>query len=224
MTDSADAYEGKLKRRRRWLWWLVSWSLFALAVVFVAKLIFIRAVTVSDQSMYPGIDGGSVIWCIMGGDPEVSDIVLVDLDGKPVLRRIVAGPGGTVRVSSEGIEVDGDLIARSEVEDQTYFSQIDGALGVREVTCHYARSEIGELDVGVCTLGQLARDEDPLELSDDEYYVRCDNRAFCARRESSEGVVKRTQIRGRARWLMGTSDDSDQPFYKRWFGRFESLN
>ena len=195
-----------------------------LMVLFVAKLLFIRAVTVSDQSMYPNIEASSEIWCITGGDPAVGHIVLVDLEGKPALRRVIAGPGNTVLASSLGIEVDGDMIARSEVEDRTYYSVTEGVLGVRELTCRHAIEEIGEWSVGVCTLGPTARDRDPLELGDDEFYVRCDNRAFCARRENSEGVVTRAQIRGRARWLMSAADDSDQPFYKRWFGRLESLH
>lgn len=192
-------------------------------VVFVGKLIFVRAVTVSDQSMYPNIEADSEIWCLTGGEPELGDVVLVDVEGKPALRRIIAGPGSTVRPSAEGVEVDGELIVRSEVEDRVYYSRTEGALGVRELTCYHATETIGELHVGVCTLGQSARDAEPVELDDDTYYVRCDNRAFCARRESSEGVVTTAQIRGRARWLMGSADDSDQPFYKRWIGRFESL-
>ena len=224
LSDAADKYEGRLRRRRRWLFRLVSCFLVVVLAVVVAKLIFVRAVTVGDQSMYPNIAADSEIWCLQGAEPQIGDIVLVDFDGNLALRRLIAGPGSTVGVVSGDLEIDGESIQRPERSDHIYYSRSEGAVGVRQLTCTQVTEEIGELQVDVCALDQTSRDEDSLELSNNEYYVRCDNRAFCARRETSEGVVDETQIRGRALWLMATRDDSELPFYKRWFGRFESLN
>jgi signal peptidase I len=213
----------------RWLRRLLLLVLIAAALASVYRLLFTTTVMVPDGSMYPTLAQGSSVLAVTTQDVEAGDLVLMRVENGMVLRRVLAGPGATVAQTPEGIVVDGALLPREVRGPHPWFHEDPQTLGQPgssgiEMTCDEAGETVAGRVVRLCIDRGSERAHETIELAEDELYVRCDNRAFCAHRSAREGPVPRAWIEGRVVFLMGTRDDSDQPFYKRWIGRFESVD
>ncbi|MBN1946090.1 MAG: hypothetical protein JW797_10460 [Bradymonadales bacterium] len=221
--SSLTDLEQRMPRRRRLLKCILVFVGLLLVVAFVLRLLFVRWIEFTDQSMYPSVTQFSRILALRSGTCKVGDLVWFHQDGMKLVRRVVAGPGSTVQQTVDGLVVDGVLLERRPVDVHTYYLRHLSGGSSMALTCGQVVERIGEKNVRLCVDGQSERDLDPIRLSDEEIYVRCDNRAFCSRRQESEGRLRLTEVQAIGYWLMSTRDDSDQPFYKRWFGRFERL-
>lgn len=222
---SPDRYERRLRRRGCLIRWGLFTILFLVGTALLINWLFLTRgqLAVPDQSMFPSVEGGSTVLFRKGGIPSPGDVVLIGLDGHPAIRRVIATGGSTVEQTEAGLIVDGQVLERDAGDEVVYLVREADRRAVREQDCQMAVEHIGAREVRVCVDRRSERDREPIELAEEEIYVRCDNRAFCARREGSEGLARLEDLEGIALFLMSTRDDSDQPFYKRWFGRFESL-
>jgi hypothetical protein len=209
---TADEFERRIRRRRRFVRVILSLLLTIIGLALVAKLFFVMWVEVGDQSMYPAVEYGSTLLCLTRVEPEEGDVVVLEMDGRLTVRRVVAGPGSTVRQTADGIEIDGQLLSRTVADLHEYSSPGSSARSVTTLICDAVDEIIGEHEVRICVDSRSERAGERIQLADDELYVRCDNRAFCARREVSEGIVSLQSVRARARWLMWTRDDGFVPF------------
>jgi signal peptidase I len=78
--------------------------------------------TVASASMQPGLQEGDVVVAdrsrgVCGTTtPTPGDVVIVDRDGTPWIRRIVAGPGQTVHVRGGVLYIDGQAVRRERAE------------------------------------------------------------------------------------------------------------
>jgi len=81
--------------------------------------------TVSSSSMQPGLQGGDVVVADRphgecgATTPTPGDVVIVDHDGAPWVRRIVAGAGQTVRMHEGVLYVDGQPVQREAAQSET---------------------------------------------------------------------------------------------------------
>lgn len=223
MTHDVDMMEAKLNRRGGCLKRGIFWTLLLLSILLLLRWVLTVSVVVPDQSMYPGIEQGSrlLVWKV--GTPDVGDVVLIRLDEGHVVSRVVARPGSTVRQTRRGIEVNGDILGRQPRDEHVYNLLGPEGISVTELTCQEADEVIAERPIRLCVSSQSERGDEAVEVGPDEVYVRCDNRAFCARRQMPEGRVPLESVVGRAIFVMATRNDDDQPFYKRWFGLFEEV-
>lgn len=80
------------------------------------------AYTVASASMQPGLQEGDVVVAdrSRGGcgttTPTPGDVVIVDRDGTPWIRRIVAGPGQTMQMRGGVLYIDGQAVRREREE------------------------------------------------------------------------------------------------------------
>ncbi len=222
-----DQYEKALKRKRGCIGLTIAALMIAIAFAAVLKLVLIQSVAIEDQSMYPTLAEGSVVWCVRANEAAPGDMILIQDEAGAIIRRVLAGPGSSVEVRPESLVIDGEDIPRSQAETRVYYSGTENRAGLYEQQCYVVVEEVGGSDIATCGTEfespATVTAGDPIELGDDEYYVRCDNRQFCAAHEVTEGVISADGIMGRVRWLMHSKDESREPFYKRWFGQFHTV-
>lgn len=222
-----DHYEKVLKRRRGCIGLTIAAFMIVVGLAAILKLVFIQSVAIDDQSMYPTLAEGSVVWCVRTDEAVPGDMILIGDDNGAIIRRVLAGPDSTVVQQSEGITIDGEIISRTPSETRVYYSATESGDGLYEHQCAVFVEEVGQTDIATCgihpELDVTLSLADGIELADNEYYVRCDNRQFCAAHDVTEGVISADGIMGRVRWLMHSKDESREPFYKRWFGQFHTV-
>jgi hypothetical protein len=223
------AFDGRRRRRWRWLRRLLLLVLVVLCGLTLTRCLFTSTVVVPDGSMYPTVAQSSELLFWTSRAVEAGDLVLLRLERGLVVRRVLAGPGSRVAQRREGLVVDGEALARRAVGQHQWFhvdpQSIDGPEpSGTQLTCDEVHETIAGRPVRLCVGSGSERPHDEIALGADEIYVRCDNREYCARRQAREGPVPLEWVEGRALFLMATHNDDDQPFYKRWFGRFERVD
>jgi len=197
--------------------------LLVLCAVFLLRWIFLVTVFVPDTLMYPTIEQEDQLLCLKTSHAKPGDLVLIELDQGHLIRRVIAGPGSTVEQRRDGLVVNGTPLQRTEIDTHVYLERhLEGESSAEHV-CEEWREEVAGRSARICISRESEHPTDAVEVGADELYVRCDNRALCALRNVPEGLIEQDRVVGRVLLLMGTRDDSDQPFYKRWFGRFESV-
>jgi signal peptidase I len=222
-------FEGQRRRGVwRWLRWLLLLLLLVLCGLSLFRWLYTTTIVVPDGSMYPSVHQGSELLFLTSRGVEPGDVVLLRLERGLVIRRVIAGPGATVAQRRDGLTVAGEPLPREEVGPHRWFLVDPQSLAGPEpagtdLTCEEVRETIGGQRVRLCVGNGSERPHDSVVLGNDELYVRCDNRAYCAQHNAREGPVPLEWVEGRALFLMATRNDSDQPFYKRWFGRFETI-
>lgn len=196
---------------RRRLPWKSGWKWAAAAAVvalLVFRLVFVELVVVRGNTMAPAVLDGDALLVATRGDVRVGRIVLIEFDGRTVLRRIVAGPGA--RVTS----VDG-VLAVDEVPMEV---RVDGTFAYRDTGEAQRRprrqqryiERAGEVQHAI--LGDHVGAAHPwlldlpeLEVPRGHVFVLCDNRRTCPLDERS-GVVPLEWIEGVATHVLWTGD------------------
>lgn len=106
---------------------------FAVAVMLVLNLFFFRSITVSGDSMNDTLlDNDKVILTSFCYSPSCGDIVVVQADklknkntgmyGEPIIKRVIATEGDTVRIDFTAGEVfiNDELIEEDYIKDRTH--------------------------------------------------------------------------------------------------------
>lgn len=194
-----------------------------ISAVVVARLFFWELVVVRGNTMAPAVVDGDILLVRRGVPPAVGDVVVLRLEERVVLRRVIAVAGDRVG-SDEGVLTINDLPLSTRVE---------GAFGYRDVERQRRQERFRETLPDGRTHGILgdmigaARpwlfEVPPIEVPAGHVFVLCDNRRICPLDELagpvpvqwSEGVARDLMWYGNAR----LSAPEVQPLY----GAFEPL-
>lgn len=116
----------------------VSSIVYAVSAMLVLNLFFFRSITVSGPSMLDTLeDGDQVVATNFCYTPKYGDIVIIqanklkseitDMWGEPIIKRIIAVEGDTVRINFARGEVyrNGELLEEDYIKDLTFFRHND---------------------------------------------------------------------------------------------------
>lgn len=132
VNDSVEDETGEKKPFSDALEWVNS-IVFAVAAMLVLNLFFFRSITVSGDSMNDTLlDGNKVILTNFCYSPSYGDIVVVQANklknkntgmyGEPIIKRVIASEGDTVRIDFTAGEVfvNDELIEEDYIKDLTH--------------------------------------------------------------------------------------------------------
>lgn len=109
--------------------WVES-CIFAMAVIVLVFVLFLRSATVSGQSMFPTLHEGD--WLILQQfgyhDPQYGDIVVIDRSHtgeEPIIKRVIGRAGDEIDIDFTCGEVrrNGELLDEDYINEYTYVSQ-----------------------------------------------------------------------------------------------------
>jgi len=126
----------------------VSCIVYAVAAMLVLNLFFFRSITVSGPSMLDTLrNGDKVVATNFCYTPAYGDIVVIQADklkndvtmmwGEPIIKRVVAVGGDTIRIDFTKGEVyrNGELLEEDYIKDPTFFRANDSWMeGNKEYT------------------------------------------------------------------------------------------
>lgn len=112
----------------------VSSIVYAVVAMLVLNLFFFRSITVSGPSMLDTLeDGDQVVVTNFCYTPKYGDIVVIqanklknetsDFWGEPIIKRVIAVEGDTIRINFNSGEVflNGELLEEDYIKDLTFF-------------------------------------------------------------------------------------------------------
>ena len=101
-----------------------SYLIIIVAVVLIRTFI-VTPVIVNGSSMEPTLNSGQVMFLWKMGDIERFDIVVIELDGEKLIKRIIGLPGETISYMSEILYIDGEKLSDEYNDGSTYdFSEV----------------------------------------------------------------------------------------------------
>lgn len=116
----------------------VSCMVYAVAAMLALNLFFFRSITVSGPSMLNTLqDGDKVVATNFCYTPSYGDVVVIQADklknkvtdmwGEPIIKRVIAVGGDTIRIDFTKGEVyrNGELLEEDYIKDLTFFRQDD---------------------------------------------------------------------------------------------------
>lgn len=116
----------------------VSCMVYAVAAMLALNLFFFRSITVSGPSMLDTLqDGDKVVATNFCYKPAYGDIVVIQADklknkvtdmwGEPIIKRVIAVEGDTIRINFTLGEVyrNGELLEEDYIKDLTFMRQDD---------------------------------------------------------------------------------------------------
>lgn len=126
----------------------VSCMVYAVAAMLALNLFFFRSITVSGPSMLNTLqDGDKVVATNFCYTPSYGDVVVIQADklknkvtdmwGEPIIKRVIAVGGDTIRIDFTKGEVyrNGELLEEDYIKDLTFFRQDDSWMeGNRDYT------------------------------------------------------------------------------------------
>jgi signal peptidase I len=209
-------------RRRLKGWW--RWVfLAAIAGLAVARWFFVELVVVRGNTMAPTVLEGDVLLVNRRAEPAVGDVVLLELDERVVLRRVVALGGERVSSDEGLLALAGRTLPTRVVGTFAYREAADGGRPRRqqhfiEVLPDGRRHEILGDHAGSARpwLFEVL----PVEVPPDHLFVVCDNRRTCPPDELM-GLVPRQYARGVASRLLLYGEARERtpegvPIYGAW--------
>jgi signal peptidase I len=207
--DVGPAPQRRSHSRSRWIWA----SVVALLMLLLLRFVYVELVVVRGHTMAPAALDGDVLLVARRATPEIGDVVLVEQDGKTVLRRVLAGPGTRV-TAVDGVLTLDDVPVETRV-DGTFTYLEPGPDGRTHRQQRYL--EQGALHqhpilgnhVGAALPWLLELPD--LEVPPGHVFVLCDNRRACPLDERS-GVVDVDWLQGVAThrvWAGDTHAEED---------------
>ncbi|MCB9524134.1 MAG: signal peptidase I [Myxococcales bacterium] len=198
------------------------------AGLLVARLFFVQLVVVRGNTMAPNVLDGDVLLVHAMDTPRRGDVVLLNVGGPSVVRRVVGLPGETIGARS-------GVLARDELPVAT---RLDGVFAWRSITedgderPHRQRKlvEATEDGLGHAILGDYegsahawSLDLPDITVPPGHLYVLCDNRRLCPLDERA-GLVPVDAVEGVARSLLWYGDArAQEPAERPLYGAFAPL-
>ena len=122
---AAQPKAGKPLRGQNLMEWYEALISAALVLVLVFSFFF-RIIQVDGESMVPTLDNGDKLIVLGAGyEPQRGDVVIVDSYtsyGKPLVKRVIAKGGDTIRIdySTGAVTVNGELLQEDYIAEPTY--------------------------------------------------------------------------------------------------------
>ncbi len=179
-------------------------ALAALIIAIAARLWLIEIVTITSESMTPGLWPGDVV-LVTRTSPDIGDVILYELPGQDVryVKRVVAGPGQRVEVVEGRLFVDGEPRTGAAGSAQA-------ALGCERRVVEGAREVWGGQEVVVMLGGTAA----PQQLPPGHLFALGDHRV--ASSDSRQwGPLAVEDVEGVAKVVLWSSDPCGAG--PRWF-------
>ncbi|MCB9549821.1 MAG: signal peptidase I [Myxococcales bacterium] len=208
-------------RRPRRLW---RWALAAIVLgLLLARWFFVELVVVRGNTGAPTALEGDVLLVVRRAEPAQGDVVLLEHEGREVLRRVIALPGQTVGADEGVLTIDDVPLATRVVGTFAYRELSDGDRARRQQ--HFIESLPDGRRHHI--LGDHAGAARPwtfavprLEVPPGFLFVLCDNRRTCPD-DDLVGLVPEGWSQGVARWLLRRGDARETaveqaPFYGAW--------
>lgn len=125
-------------------------KLFTILLVISIIFTFIFGLfRVKDNEMFPNVNEGDlVLYYRLDRKIYINDLVVLDYNGKKIIKRIVAMPGDTVDITRDGLKVNGSFQTSEKIFKETNLVKEGEKEGVKF----------------------------PLKLKENEYFVLSDNR------------------------------------------------
>lgn len=93
-------------------------SLTLVAAVAMAAALFLPVLWIQGQSMAPTLIQGDVVLTVPWGELTAGEIACFQMDGKVLVRRLIAKAGDTVSIREDGrVEVNGSALQEDYVAD-----------------------------------------------------------------------------------------------------------
>lgn len=162
-----DRVNGQQRRHRIWRNTLVVVAtVFAVSVLL--SLYVMPMFRIYGSSMSPTLSEGDVVVGLKGSDASTGDLIAFSYNNKLLTKRVIAGPGDWVDISSDGtVSVNGQTL------DESYLPQDERALG--------------QCDISL-----------PYQVPENHYFVMGDNRSISIDSRSSQmGAIANDQVVGK---------------------------
>lgn len=210
-----------LKRPFRGWWRFV--LLLAIVGLVLTRWLVAEVVYVRGNTMAPNLLDGDVLLVLHRAEPDRGDVVLLELDERTVLRRVVGLPGDRMGSEEGLLTVDGRPLPTRVVGSFAYREAVDGGRPRRQQHFLEALPDGRRHEI----LGDHAGSARPwlfevlpVEVPPDHYYVLCDNRRTCPA-DDLMGLVPRHYAKGVARRLLYYGEARERPvegvpFYGAW--------
>ncbi|MEZ4465031.1 MAG: signal peptidase I [bacterium] len=205
--------------RHLWRWGL----LLVIAGLLVARWFFVELVVVRGNTLAPTALDGDVLLVVRRAEPALGDVILLEHEGREVLRRVLALPGQMVGADEGVLTIDDLPLATRVVGTFAYREASDGDRSRRQQ--HFVESLPDGRRHHV--LGDHAGAARPwkfevprIEVPPGFLFVLCDNRRTCPD-DDLTGLVPLEWSQGVARWLLRRGDARESaveqaPFYGAW--------
>ena len=93
-------------------------SLTLVAAVAMAAALFLPVLWIQGESMAPTLIQGDVVLAVPWGELTAGEIACFQMDGKVLVRRLIAKAGDTVSIREDGrVEVNGSALQEDYVAD-----------------------------------------------------------------------------------------------------------
>jgi signal peptidase I len=200
----------------------------ACIALLVLRLAFVELVAVHGNTMAPAVLDGDVLLVMAQTKPTLGDVVLVDIGGQTVVRRVIGLAGHRIG-SLAGVLTRDELpvathvagtFAWREVSEEQEAPQHRQHHFVEALTEDRLHRMLGD-HVGAAKPWMLELPE--VEVPPGALFVLCDNRRQCPLDERS-GVVPTTAITGVVHSLLWYGDARVEPVAHRpFYGAFKPL-
>lgn len=167
---------------KKWLPWLLFWSLALFGAAFVSIpvgwVLLVQPFRIPQASMAPTLEPGAyVLGWKRDPQPKKGDLLVFRFPRAPkikLVKRVVAVGGETISIEDNRIVIDGEPVPFEEKGDMTYF---DSSCRQIEGTRYATKSGDVEYDVVITGTGvETLRNMGELEVPEGHFFVIGDNR------------------------------------------------
>ena len=109
-----------LKRDNSWLL-VVACVVISVLVGSVFGRFVLSPVRVEGESMEDTYQEGNLEWCYHFGSIDRGDVVVCDVEGKQLIKRVIGMPGDTIKVDASGVYINDELYKESYLKDGESF-------------------------------------------------------------------------------------------------------
>ncbi|MCA9538370.1 MAG: signal peptidase I [Myxococcales bacterium] len=193
--------------------------LLVLATLLIARLFVIEVVVVRGDTMAPNVLDGDILLVVQHAEPALGDVVLVEVGGRTVLRRVLGLPGDRLAIEEGAITRNGLAMEITPLPP----------VGFMDPETHHPREQQAHIERFSDGRGHIVLDDHTgsarpwtltvpeVEVPPGHLYVLCDNRRACPLDERA-GLIARGALDGVIERLLWYGDGrlespGPQPLY-----------